>query len=88
VQGLWSARFRDRQPPTDGPFADAKRYRNIDFQPAQFVQAQGLEASPLSDRSIKVLVLHPLMLTKVALFAQLSVEGHCGESVEFTVWYE
>src|SRR6185312_1394843 len=73
VQRLRATRGRYRKPTTDRPFADAKCCSNIDFQPAQAVQTQGLKASPLSYSPIKVLILHPPMLTKVALLAQLSV---------------
>jgi hypothetical protein len=37
------------------------------------LQSKGLEPPPFSRSPIKGIVFHPLMLRKVALFAQLSV---------------
>src|SRR5581483_5941307 len=73
VQRLGSRRFRDRQPSADGTLIDAKGGRDIDFQPAQFVQLKGSEPSPFSASSVEGEVFHPSMLTEVALFAQRSV---------------
>src|SRR6266446_4028254 len=73
MQRLWSCRGRHRQPPADRPFADANCCRNIDFQPAHLMQLERLEPSPFSHTPIKRWMFHLLMLTKVALFAQLSV---------------
>src|SRR6266404_4015813 len=73
MQSFRSTHLRNRKPPTHCPLTNAKGYGNIDFRPAQFIQLQGLEPSPFSYSPIKVAILHPLMVTKVALFAQLSV---------------
>src|SRR6266404_9273811 len=73
MQSFRSTFFHNRKPPAYSPLANPKGHGNIDFQPAQFVQLERLEPSPFSYSPIKVLIIHPFMVTNVALFAQLSV---------------
>src|SRR5208337_2596311 len=91
MQRLRSFCCRYRQPPADCSITDAKCCRNIDFQPAQLVQLEGSEPPPFSHSPIKMRILHPLIVTKVALFAQLSVSIFnqaftIGSSSRMTAW--